>query len=144
VWETVEWYSEPSTIGVKDARCNYTVNGKSTHQPSRWMTRSSAYPLPQRYLFFDQVSNGTDAGPNYTYHTDIYIDDSWCQVFISDESAWTVSTTHSAQDRKTIPTAWADGQIQFVVRKGAHASLAGKYLYVRKSDETVLRIGRFS
>jgi hypothetical protein len=145
VWETVEWFGEPSTINLFDARMNYIVNGEAAVAPAaRWRTRTTALPDTAQYLFFDQVSNGTDAGPNYVYSTDIYVDDSWCRVLVSDEATWVDSDSGSADREIQLPTAWAGNSITFTMRFGELSSLAGKYLWVVTSDGTALKIGRFT
>jgi hypothetical protein len=88
----------------------------------------------------------TPAGNRY-YADDLYVDDSWCRVMISDESSWPTNpgTGAGTSTREIqIPTAWADGSISFVLRQGQHASLSGKSLYVILQDGTALKAGLFA
>jgi hypothetical protein len=87
----------------------------------------------------------TPAGNRY-YADDVYVDDSWCRVMVSDETSWPTSagTGAGTSTREIqIPTAWSDTSVSFVLRQGQHASLSGKTLYVVVADGTALKVGSF-
>lgn len=148
-WQVEEYYHSIGSIDVADSIINYEQNarlGPLTTQ--RWLLRTSANPGYLRYCNFDQCSNSNWAPGSYIYHSGVYIDDSWCRVVISDEPSYQHVTreigTPPYWREIQIPTAWSDGSVSFVLRQGAHSSLAGKSLYVLRNDGTPFKVGAFS
>ena len=83
-----------------------------------------------------------DPGVAPFYFDLIYIDDSWCNVVVSDSATYTTAEESSVAIQ--IPQSWADGEIRAVVRVGHLGTLAGKYLYVQTNDGTRIKIGQFT
>ena len=99
--------------------------------------------------------------PMNVYVDYLYMDDSWCHVLISDETSyqdisnlnptgtgnprgqnWAAAMDHLREPQ--IIQTWSDTGISFTCRRGSHASLVGKYMYVVNDAGTVLKVGRFA
>jgi hypothetical protein len=146
-WVQEEVLYRTSSLDVEDGIFHHFRNAINARADSiRWKFRlSGTYAAKFSMWFLDQKSNAQGIGAANVYYDAIYMDDSWCRVFVSDEATYNTATTGTPTKREIqIPTAWSAGSVSAVVRYGEYASLAGKYLWVGKADGTVLRIGRFA
>lgn len=68
----------------------------------------------------------------------LYVDDSWCRVYITDKPTWNAAEQKAMEIQ--VPTAW-DGDVIFFKRNGQFSSLSGKYLWAVDNDDTKILIG---
>jgi hypothetical protein len=118
---------------------------------TNWITRTAAFPKKFGAIALDQRSNPVGSvypTPLYFYIAGLYLDDSRCRILISDETTYNADVSNPDGTEYIreiqIPVTWSAGSIQLKVRAGEHASLAGKTMYVVKSDGAVLTIGTFA
>lgn len=72
----------------------------------------------------------------------LYVDDSWCRVYITDKPTWSDAETKAMEIQ--VPVGWASSQVDFHQRIGALGNLAGKYLWVTDNDDTKILVGGWS
>lgn len=121
-----------------------------------WRTRQSGVGTTNALVNFDQNSDangGAYADPVYQYIACVYADDSWCRVIVSDEPTYRTFEERTStavygitqyEREPQIPTAWSDTDITVVLRKGGHASLSGKHLYVINNNRQAFKVGTFT
>jgi hypothetical protein len=156
-WHRFEFeFKASSALGVADGvLCPWlngaraTSAGGSSWQPTEgiggWLTGNATYNVNLwRDMFFDQISGNNEPAGAATLHGPTLVDDSTCRVIVSDEATWNASATVYPVRDFCVTTAWSSGSITFLLRKGVHSTLSGKYLWVVKSDMAALKIGRFT
>lgn len=126
-WTHEEWVYQVSSLNTENGVFDFYRNGKLMWN-KRFQNRTNSYPDRYRLLYFDQVSNGTGPGPYYVYYDDIYVDESWHRIVLSDASSWSNASRRELQ----IPVAWSNGSITFQVNLGdfTASQASNLYLYV--------------
>jgi hypothetical protein len=129
---------------VADGFMRHYVNGALLTTASALTTFNATY-TSQTYdeIYFTQISNNTEPA-DYFYYGPTLIDDSRCRLIVSTESSWNTSAAVTATRDFCVPSAWDDGSITALLRKGIHSTLSGKSLYVVKGDGSAVKIGSFS
>ncbi len=108
-----------TNVGFADAA--HSTNGVNcTAALTRWYAEQ-LQSVPSGLKFFYDI---------------LIVEDSLCAVFITDQPTWDETVTHA--EEMQITTGWTTDSVQITVRKGAHASLVGKYVYVVLSDGTIV------
>jgi hypothetical protein len=145
-WHTFEQeFARSSGPGIADGVMVSWINGKRANVASALTTYDGTYTAnTYKNIFFSQLSNNVESSGGYIYYGPVLIDDSRCRVVVSAESTWNTSATTGYIRDFCLPTAWADDSITLTIRQGIHNSLAGKYLYVVKSDGSAVKIGGFA
>lgn len=93
-------------------------------------------------LYHTHQFQNVPSGQGYkVYYDRFHLDDSYCQVYITDQATWDDSVTRELMPQ--ITTSWSAGQIDFDQVLGP-MDYHGKYVQVRKSDRSVIRHGRFN
>lgn len=91
---------------------------KWTNNTVRFVTHDQNQPLKYEDFYFDQVSNGTAAGPQYVYYDEVYVDTTLQRVIICDADTFANCTKRAIQ----IPSSWTDNQIQVTLNRGEFGS----------------------
>lgn len=144
-WNTREHWHQENTLNVSDGIENFALNGVFGYVPQTRYgvcfanNSSAANPTgagPMTQYYFDQYSSGPgpDFASQFGYFGVIYIDDSYLTAIISDEGSTyqtaVAATGVPAIRAVQIQTARADNQVTLTIRKGRHASLSGKNLFL--------------
>jgi hypothetical protein len=144
-WHTFEQeWQNSSAANVADAVFISWTNGAICCESSRFTSHNSGGQPYWEELFFSQISNNSEPAGGYFYYGPTLVDDSRCRIIVSNEATWNTGAAATYSRDFCVPITWADGQITMMLRQGIHTSLAGKYLYVVRSNGTAVRIGRFS
>jgi hypothetical protein len=148
-WCVHETLFSRGTLDTADAVIRHLIDTRDMLAPSNLFTaKVTGETRTPDTLHLDMYFNYTIDADLCLYVDHVYIDDSWCRVAISDETSyqtqtWTGDTGRYRREIQ-IPTAWADGELSFVCRQGAHASLSGKTLYVVTNAGTAIKAGVFA
>ncbi|MGH1540828.1 MAG: hypothetical protein ACRBHB_10435 [Arenicella sp.] len=130
-WLTQELVYDAGTLGNKDGLFDIYQDGKKwLSETYNFITHNANHPHKYEDFFFDQVSNGTDAGPNYVYYDEIYMDTSLQRVVICDAELYANCSKRAIQ----IPTAWTDSSISIELNLGEFSHF-GKPLWLYVFDE---------
>lgn len=143
VWTVEEEYHKVSSAAAAaDAYCTGVVNGERKFTISGFDSHRGFDPQgANRWENYKVANFDRWALPGVApWRANVlYVDDSWCRVFITDKATWVDSETRAQEIQ--VPTAWAAGGVDFHKRQGAFASLAGKYLWVVDNDDNKILIG---
>ncbi|WP_162628792.1 hypothetical protein [Marinobacter bohaiensis] len=124
-WTQEEIVYQASDVGEQNGRFDIIRNGNSVHD-SNFRMRTSSYPDRYSQLYFDQISNGTNANQTlYIYYDNIYVDDSFHRVYLSDASSFSDAKNRIIQ----IPTDWSDSNVVVNINPGDF-DLSSAYVYV--------------
>lgn len=133
-WKTDEWQFHQGDVDVSEGTIKMMRNGVvHTHSPNggaTFVTRTTANnTLMFRFAYMQsaKISGGK------VFSDILYLDDSFYYIIISDEPTWEAATASPEvfyEREIQIPTAWADGEVTFTMRRGVHSSFAGKYAYI--------------
>lgn len=124
-WLQEEIIYETGDIGIKNGRFDLIRNGTSAHD-QLFRMRTSSYPEAYDQLVFDQITDQTPADKYlYIYFDNIYIDDSFHRVYVSDAPVYSDAKLRLIQ----IPTEWNDTSITVIFNPGSY-SPSNLYLYV--------------
>jgi hypothetical protein len=137
-----------ATDGYWTARVNrvllgsYTSGGAGNIGDIPNMRTRTSKPFDKLAWHQMQYHGFTTADGKYIAYDTVYIDDSWARVVATDSSTWSDKTETSAYELQ-VPVSWADGAIDVVLRKGVLGALDGKYLYVFRSDGSLVSSNGF-
>ena len=143
-WHAEEYFLRGGTAcGSGGGQFSFRRDGALKCNVSGFNTCSSATgskPLVRNYVFLMENENMV-ADPwnpawsnnNRVWAKDIYGDMTWARVMVCSEPTYATCTDPTIQ----LPTAWGPGSITVTLNQGGLASLAGKYLYVFDSSNTV-------
>lgn len=128
-WTQEEIIYKASDINTQNGRFDLLRNGNSAHNSSFRM-RTSSYPSRYSQLYFDQISNGTNSSKSlHIYYDNIYVDDTYQRVYISDSSTFDQAKKRMIQ----VPVKWSDSNIVVNVNEGG-IPLSNAYVYVVDSN----------
>lgn len=127
-WLNEELIYKTSDIDQANGVFQYIRNGVYAKSEGE-RNRTSARPLRYSMLFFDQVSNYTLATPLEILYDDIYVDDTYSRVVLTD------SNTSRSYGRAIpqIPVEWRDDFIKVKINRSDSQSKEF-FLYVYDSD----------
>lgn len=148
VWHVEEEYHEVSSgadaadaqmVGVLDGEQAFTMMGVVSHSnsldPASEQGRWDHYKIANFRLWAAPGECPWRANV-------LYVDDSWCRVYITDKATW--SDAEKKLMEIQVPTAWAAAALTFHQRTGQFTDLSGKYLWVADNDDTKILIGGWS
>jgi hypothetical protein len=146
-WKAEEQLVEMSSaIGAEDSSILQYQEGKAIWEKTDAVSHGSGYPVADNpYNHFYVVGaaefSRLEDVEGFVYDL-IYVDDSWCRIFISDAATWDTSVTSAKEIQ--VPINWTSSDLDFHLRQGSHESLSGKYLWVVDNDDNKVLIGRWS
>lgn len=160
-WVQDEYEYADSSVDAYDGIHRFYRNGGVSHALStRYKTRGSPEPgtAAKAAGYLDQFANPNDGADPMTSGTkhldlcDLYITDTLFRIVVSAESSWTTTVMNNANDpgiarEVQLPTSGSgsDTGCGLLLRRGAHASLSGKYLWFCPTDfSSPQRIGQFT
>lgn len=152
-WHTDEFWCQQSSLDTADGYMQYGMNGvwpSNMQVCTRFVgTQGGTGAAGINRISLQQYSNGGGQPGTDVYYDALYVDDSLCRIFISDELSYQDKSTYPDSEvlrEVCIPTAWdsGGGSITAILRHGAFASLTGKCLYVVDSSGNAYKIGQFS
>jgi len=143
-WEIQEEYHEVSSAaGATDANMYCVLDGMQVATRLNKDSHNGLDPSDPLYRWdhFKLANFEVWADPGYApwYSNVLYVDDSWCRVYITDKPTWINSEVRALEIQ--IPLGWAAAQIDFQQRVGALGSFPGKYLWVADNDDNKILIG---
>jgi len=141
IWLTDEIQQHQGDVGVANAVTRIFEQGKLQATYTNVSRRSPSWTALYARFYGHQKERMNTLSSWRIWYDILYLDDSWCRVVVTDQATWSTASTRGMEVQ--IPTAWAAGSITFVCRRGA-LTLAGKYLYVVRSDGTAVRVGQFT
>lgn len=121
-WVNEELIYKTSDIDTANGVFQYIQNGKFANSEGE-MNRTSERPLRYKMLFLDQVSNYNKAKPLEVFYDDIYIDETYHRVVLTDSA----SSDRYSRAVIQIPVEWRDDYIKARLRD---VSKNAVYLYV--------------
>jgi hypothetical protein len=160
------WYEDEimtrsnSTLAADDADIMWLVEGVNKNQPllyfpfysyqwNYWkflngpMETAKLLPMMRWYLahYIFEGASGRNLPPAGTYinYGSLYLDDSWCRVYVTNSATWGDETMRELQ----IPSAWSPASITVTLRTGRFSSLSGTYLHVVDDNDTDHLVGQF-
>ncbi|SDW60105.1 hypothetical protein [Marinobacter mobilis] len=124
-WSQEEIVYQSGDIGVKNGRFDLIRDGSPAHdQPFRM--RTSSYSEPYDQLVFDQITDQTPSDKYlYIYFDNIYIDDSFHRVYVSEAASFLEAKQRLIQ----VPSEWQDNRIVAYFDPGSY-SPSNLYVYV--------------
>jgi hypothetical protein len=134
-WLNEEIIYKTSNIDAHDGIFQYILNGeRAKSKPVR--NRTSARPKKYEFLYFDQVSNYSLTAPLEIIYDDLYVDDSYHRVILTD--------SESPQDYSRaivqIPVEWKDDYIKVKMRTMDQTG-TGLYLHVYDGNNKTSKKG---
>jgi hypothetical protein len=155
-WHRFEYEFTPSSaLNVADGVIIPWLNGarptsaggsgwKPLNGVSGYITSTTSfYETIWRQVRFDQISNNLEPVGSAALYGPTLIDDSLCRVIVSDEVTWNTGNSVTPFRDFCVPIEWDNTHIKFLLRKGLHSTLEGKYLYFVNSSGVATRVGRF-
>lgn len=128
-WAQEEIIYQAGDIGVKNGRFDLIRDGVPAHS-AVFRMRTSSYPEPYSQLVFDQISNGVaEDRALYIYYDNIYIDDSFHRVYVSEGPTFSEAGLRLIQ----VPTEWNDNKISVDFSPGS-SSVSNLFVYVVDSN----------
>jgi hypothetical protein len=121
-WVNEELIYKTSDINIANGVFQYIQNGTFAKSEGE-MNRTSERPLRYKMLFLDQVSNYNKAKPLEVFYDDIYIDETYHRVVLTDSA----SSDKYSRAVVQIPVVWRDNYIKARLRD---VSKNAVYLYV--------------
>lgn len=140
-WSTEEEYHEISSAqGEADAQIIGVLNGEQRFVRSGVNSHTGFDPAAHPWTYYKLGNFRYWAVPGVApWRANVlYVDDSWCRVYITDKPTWNTAEQKAMEIQ--VPTAW-DGDVTFFKRNGQFSSLSGKYLWVADNDDTKILIG---
>lgn len=140
-WSTEEEYHEISSAqGEADAQIIGVLNGEQRFVRSGVNSHTGFDPAAHPWTYYKLGNFRYWAAPGVApWRANVlYVDDSWCRVYITDKPTWNTAEQKAMEIQ--VPTAW-DGDVTFFKRNGQFSSLSGKYLWVADNDDTKILIG---
>ena len=140
-WNTEQYISRSNTSGQQDGFFQYIVNGrKAIELPYFDYAQKNWYHGTGAAVDFGvvhDVSANTPDPPNgsWTKDDNIYLDDSWSRVMLSNRSTWGTASSGPLYEIQ-IPTAWSDTSITAQVNVGELTGGSTAYLYVVDASGT--------
>ncbi|MEQ8452840.1 MAG: hypothetical protein RLO52_27410 [Sandaracinaceae bacterium] len=145
------WRSEESLHSVSsapDARDAYVasyLDGRRVWEATDAIShKDSLDPAENNWDHFKLLATAEWGQPEDDlrfYYDLIYLDDSWCRVFVSELSTWPNDREYAREIQ--IPTDWHPGSVTILQRLGSFDSLSGTYLWAADDDDNRYLIGRF-
>lgn len=150
-WYHDEHYFRNGTLNNNDGIMQWCRQGNCAWEiGGRWRTQASGAAGTINKFFLDEYTNSPPNGSsNLSYYGCIYVDDSFLQLYVTDEGS-TYGTTRWTNGLAThireiqLQTSRSDTSITFRIRKGSHASLSGKNLIVTTGLGTSINLGTFN
>ena len=140
-WHEDEFAWQDNTgLDTDDGILSWWEDGIKGWETERFNFRNATYPNPYKRVHQRQVSNGCKP-LSYAYYDQLYIDDSWCRVVVSDSATLNLDTT--AGTSYTIqplpPTEWNSTQISCVIL----GNITGKYYHIINNSGLRVAGGQF-
>lgn len=113
-WNQNEIIYQASDIDRENGRFDVIRNGNVASSALHRM-RTSSRPSKYSEFYFDQISNGVNDSKNlYIYYDNIYIDNVFNRVFLSDSDNFSDAKTKLIQ----VPTEWRNDKIEVILNTG--------------------------
>ncbi|RKR79180.1 hypothetical protein [Marinobacter nauticus] len=143
-WEVQEEYHEiSSAAGATDASMYGVLDGVEKFSRLNQDSHNGLDPSDPAYRWnhYKVMNFEVWADPGYArwFTNVLYIDDSWCRVYITDKPAWNPGEQKAMEIQ--VPTAWIADDLTFFKRNGQFSSLSGKHLWVADNDDNKILIG---
>lgn len=147
-WQTEEEYHRVSSAaGATDGVMYGLLNGEQKFARSAIDTHNGLDPFDEAYRWnhykignfaVEWLSPGTAP-----WRANIlYVDDSWCRVYITDKATWNTAEQKAMEIQ--VPTNWLASALTFHKRNGQFSSLSGKHLWVVDNDDNKILVGSWS
>jgi hypothetical protein len=153
-WFKDEWFYKESSSNTIDGYFEFVRNGSNAYGPTDrvWNTRPTDASNVKTVGFFSQYSsNGVPPDSSHEYVANIYVNSSGTfRVIISNESTYQTTNQGATnpgyirEPQLPVASSGSATGVQILIRKGSHASLSGKYLYLIDNTETVYYVGQFT
>lgn len=158
-WITDEWELHQGAVDTDEATLKVSRNGYPNVQSpggtigdpaaGTFISRDTADPNLYNLFFLYQDQN-TTPGPSFDAFMRVdlfYLEDSICHIILSNEPTWEAATASPEvfyEREPQIPTAWADDEVTFTMRRGVHSDFGGKYIYITDSAGTTQKTGQIN
>lgn len=144
MWNVEEEYHQvSSSAGATDAVMYGVLNGEQKFVRDNQDSHKGADPTlaenQWEHYKLGNFNSWAEPGVAPWRANILYVDDSWCRVYITDKPTWSDSEEKAIEIQ--VPVGWAAGQVDFHQRIGALGSLAGKYLWIADNDDTKILVG---
>lgn len=136
-WNTEEWIYRKSTPGVRDGRLAFLMNNQDFGDLNPCLNTTATDTGITTFGMQDDLTNVTlqpETPEWWAYYRDLYYDDTYARVVVGNAATYAACTQTEIQ----IPIAWSDTQITVGVNLGSFESLAGYWIYVFDSSNTIV------
>lgn len=147
-WRTEEEYHRVSSApGATDAVMHGILDGEQKFVRANVDSHNGYDPSSDDYRW-DHYKLGNFAvawsapGVSPWRANVLYIDDSWCRVYITDKATWNTAEQKAMEIQ--VPTNWLASALTFHKRNGQFSSLSGKHLWVVDNDDNKILVGSWS
>ena len=127
-WQLLEMIGNLGTVGSANGSIRVYHNGVDQGGVSNTTLLTSASCAPTGFRFGEYIQDYDLSVTNY--FDDVYIDNSWARVYLTNASTLAASTHRELQ----IPTAWADGVLTVRVNRGSFPAGSSVYVIVVDSE----------
>lgn len=136
-WNTEEWIYRKSTPGVRDGRLAFLMNNQDFGDLNPCLNTTATDTGITTFGMQDDLTNVTlqpETPEWWAYYRDLYYDDTYARVVVGNAATYAACTQTEIQ----IPLEWSDTQITVGVNLGSFESLAGYWVYVFDSSNTIV------
>ena len=131
-WTHCEYIIDyPSALSVWDGVWTTIYNGATAYRCTNISMNDVGQTNDRRWVLIGHVSGGRSS-TGYEYLDQVYIDNTWARVFISDASNITSSTDYGSANHREVQvcSSWSNNQITFQLNQGEFTNGETAYVYV--------------